>query len=208
MSHWRDSFTISWEKLKKFFSMFNLKFNPVQFIRAERFTKQERYIFFTYFSSAIKIENSSAELDLNMIDTQSIFDSLSLRKDSYGYAFFKYNNIFPEDYEYEDMEYEPYSDQIPTYLEAFELSNQSTSLKGKPRQMNLAFNLEEEKERYDVKIPGEVDDPISKLSLKNMASASCIFLGRLNLGENNEDFYNLRIDFYKHGYKPVLEIKI
>jgi len=87
-SHWRDSLTISWEKLQNFFSLFNIKFNPTQFIRSEKFNPEERFIFYTYISNCIKIENSSAEMDLSLLDMQAIFDYWSLRKDSYGYAFF------------------------------------------------------------------------------------------------------------------------
>lgn len=157
----------------------------------------------------MRIENSATEIDLGMVDTQSIFDYFSLNKHTYGYAFFLYNNLFPEEYEYEDMQYEPYTDQIPTYLEAFEMVPQTNTTKNKTRQMNYAFSLEDkDKEKYDVKIPGEIEDPVLKLNIKTMKPASGIFLGRLRLGSDTHEFYNVRIDFYKQGLKPILEIKV
>ena len=208
LSHWRDSLNCSWETLRKFFKLFNTNFDPISFIRSEKFTKQERYLFFTYFSCGLRIENSRTELDLNLIDTQSIFDFLTLRKESYGYAFFFYNNLFPEDYAYEDMEYEPYTDQVPMYLEAVEFGDYTGQNINRDRQMKLAFNIDDDKEKFDIKIPGEIDDPVMKLSLKTMKPASGIFLGRLKLGTNSNEHYNIRIDFFKHGHKPILEIKI
>lgn len=208
LSHWRDSLKISWEKLRDYFKIFNIKFNPITFIRSEKFSKQERHIFFNYISSCLKIENSQIEIDYNLMDVNAIFDSISLRKESYEYSFFIYNNLFPEDYQYEDMEYDPYYDQLPVYLEAFEYGYHGDNTAEKSRQLKVAFDLDDEKQRLNLKLPGEVDDPMLKLTLKSMNPSSGLFLGRLKLGSNNNISYNIRIDFYKIGITPVLEIKI
>lgn len=150
------------------------------------------------------------EMDLSIIDMDSIYDWISLHKDSYAYSFFFYNGIFPDDYEYEDMQYEPYIEGVPLYLDAFEYGiHVQKDITNKGRQMNLAFSLEdEEKEKYQVKIPGEVDDPVLKLDIKTMKPSTGIFLGRLRLGEHKDEQYNIRIDFYKQGKQPILEIKV
>ena len=54
----------------------------------------------------------------------------------------------------------------------------------------------------------ENDIDISKLTLKSIKSPSAIFLGRLKLGSNPNIHYNVRIDYYKRGHRPILEIKI
>lgn len=149
------------------------------------------------------------EIDLSTIDMNSIYDWLSLHKESYGFHLFFYNGLFPDDYEYEDMQYDPYIEGVPLYLEAFEYGNQLQEKIQKGRQMNLAFSLEdEEKDKYQVKIPGEIDDPVMKLDLKSMKPSTGIFLGRLKLGGNKDVQHNIRIDFYKQGRQPILEIKV
>lgn len=158
-----------------------IKFNPIQFIRSERLSNQERYILFNYLPCCLLIENSSVEIDLNLIDIQSIYDNLHLNnfrldsqsKQGYAYSFFYYNGLFPDDYEYEDMQYEPYFDQIPVYLEAFEYGPMTASHSSKGRQMGAAFSMEGvDEEKYAIKMPGEIDDPVLKLSIKTMKPAS------------------------------------
>lgn len=146
---------------------------------------------------------------MSSIDINSIYDFISLRKESYAYHFFYYNGLFPDDYEYEDMQYQPFLEAVPTYLNAFEFGGAQSNTSKQTRKMNVAFDLgEEEKEKYSVKLPGEVDDPVMKLSLKTMKPSTGIFLGGLKAGEDRDERYNVRIDFYKQGKKPILEVKV
>jgi len=106
------------------------------------------------------------------------------------------------------MTYDAYTQDTPTYLETFEFDTRKPVQQKKIRKMDLAFTIDDATEKHPSQMPGEVEDPMMNISLKTMKPASGIFLGRLKLGETGEDFHNLRIDFYKKGITPILEIKI
>lgn len=216
LSQWRDVIHISWEKLKSYFKMFNMQFNPIQFIKSQKFTPNQRYIFYEYFGNCLEIANSSVELDFSMLDIKSIYDYLYLNQQSYGYNFFYYNNLFSDEYAYEDMEYEPFNDNLPSYMEAFDFHSRFIN-KDIARQMNLAFDVKEDAKKYDsvyrkkanlLKLMSDGGSDVSKLKLKSIKSPSGIFLGRLKLGHNHNESFNVRIDYYKQGHVPVLEVKI
>ena len=125
--------------------MFNINFNPIQFINSQRFSKQERHVFFHYFSNWLEIANSNAQLDLSLINIEPILNNLYLNQDSYEFWFFFYYNLFPSDYAYEDNEYEPYNNNMPVYKETLDFSIQKNEPQDGARQMNLAFDLRDEK---------------------------------------------------------------
>jgi hypothetical protein len=154
-SNWRDSGYISWEKFKDFFKLFNMNFEPLKFIRSGKLNKNERYIFCTYFPAGIRIENSQIEIDYTTINIKSIYDNLYLNQDTFGYNFFFYNNLFPKEYLYDDDEYEPFIDRVPTYLQTFEISRDRIGESDVGSTMKIAFNLEEDQESLEVKPKGK-----------------------------------------------------
>ena len=67
-TNWDDSFNITWETLIIFYKKFNIKWNPIDFLKRKKFNDKQRFLFYNFFPKCLFIHDCRVIVDLERID--------------------------------------------------------------------------------------------------------------------------------------------
>jgi len=56
-SKWDDNVAVSWENLVTFFNFFGMRFDPVQMMRNNKFTKNESLLFYRFLPECLTLDD-------------------------------------------------------------------------------------------------------------------------------------------------------